>query len=73
MPSKTMLRKYIVVTCRCQMTYSSVLFSVMDYCFNSPCQNNVTCLNLADNYTCACPAQFTGRDCEGWFYTGKST
>ena len=41
----------------------------MDKCYNSPCKNNGTCHNLADNYTCTCPAKFTGRNCEGWFWT----
>lgn len=41
------------------------LFSVMDHCHDKPCQNNGTCINDLDNYSCACPAKFTGKDCEG--------
>ena len=41
------------------------LFSVMDHCHDSPCQNNGTCHNNSKNYTCTCPAEFTGQNCEG--------
>ena len=51
----------------CMYMYVNLyLFPGMDHCFNSPCQNNGTCHNLEDNYTCVCPAVFTGYNCEGW-------
>ena len=41
------------------------VFSVIDYCFNSPCQNEGTCHSISDNYTCDCPGQYTGHSCGG--------
>ena len=38
-------------------------------CNNAPCQNNGTCSNLIDDFSCACPAGYTGRSCA----TGMST
>lgn len=37
----------------------------MDHCYDSPCQNNATCQNQLENYTCTCQAEFTGQNCEG--------
>ena len=48
--------------------FSFFLSSVMDHCYDSPCQNNGTCHNLSDNYTCGCPMEFTGHNCGGLYY-----
>ena len=42
---------------------------MVDHCSESPCQNNGTCLNLANNHTCDCVMGFTGKYCEGLYGT----
>ena len=37
----------------------------MDHCIENPCQNNGSCKNIQNNYTCDCGAQFGGLHCEG--------
>ena len=41
------------------------LFSVMNHCYDSPCQNNGTCHNHLENYICTCLEEFIGQNCEG--------
>ncbi|XP_053381392.1 delta-like protein C isoform X4 [Mercenaria mercenaria] len=36
----------------------------LDRCSTSPCKNNGTCVEVADNYTCRCIDGFKGRNCE---------
>ncbi|XP_053376814.1 delta-like protein C [Mercenaria mercenaria] len=36
----------------------------LDRCNTSPCKNNGTCVEGADNYTCSCTDGFRGRNCE---------
>ncbi|XP_027692243.1 hepatocyte growth factor activator [Vombatus ursinus] len=40
--------------------------SSLDYCASSPCRNGGSCSNSQDftSYHCACPEEFTGKDCE---------
>ena len=59
-----MLTKYVIRTVFIRFNFS-LSFSVMDHCFDSPCQNNGTCHNQLENYTCTCQAEFTGQNCEG--------
>ena len=40
---------------------------VVNHCYDSPCQNNGTCHNQLENYTCSCVKEFTGQNCEGVF------
>lgn len=35
-----------------------------DYCAEDPCQNDGTCVNGDEGYTCECAPGFTGSDCE---------
>ena len=39
----------------------------MDHCYDTPCQNNGSCHNLLDDYSCDCLAEFTGENCQGSF------
>lgn len=36
-----------------------------DECSSSPCLNGGTCTDGINNYTCACPSPFFGRQCQG--------
>lgn len=41
-----------------------VLIAEINNCDSSPCQNNGTCTNRVNNYTCNCIPGFTGGNCE---------
>ncbi|XP_028828696.1 EGF-like repeat and discoidin I-like domain-containing protein 3 isoform X2 [Denticeps clupeoides] len=36
----------------------------MNECESSPCRNGGICTDLVGNYTCVCPAEFMGRNCQ---------
>ena len=36
----------------------------IDYCINHTCANGGSCVDGITNYSCACPAGFTGEHCE---------
>ena len=35
----------------------------VDFCANSPCQNNGTCYNTTGDYVCVCLDSFEGKNC----------
>ena len=47
------------------LSFSSFfLFSDIDECKSSPCQNGAMCVDLTDSYQCTCAAGFSGQNCE---------
>ena len=36
----------------------------VDECSSFPCQNDGSCTDYVDSYTCECQPDFTGEDCE---------
>lgn len=38
--------------------------SVIDECVSDPCSNGATCVDIERGFRCACPAGFTGPDCD---------
>jgi alpha-tubulin suppressor-like RCC1 family protein len=42
----------------------SVNLNIVNYCAPSPCQNGGACANGATGYTCTCPGNFGGTNCE---------
>ena len=64
--------------CTTYILFSSQLYDNMcieyvdiDECDSNPCQNNATCNDGANGYTCTCPAGYTGPDCETGKYVYK--
>ena len=35
-----------------------------DHCYDSPCKNNGTCINLLDGFLCTCLVECTGQNCD---------
>ena len=56
------LAKLVVVT----YTDSFLIFFILDIneCEFFPCENNGTCIDLIDQFTCQCVAGYTGDHCE---------
>ena len=42
----------------------SVCGTNIDECFSSPCQNNATCVDGENSYTCHCLSGYQGSHCE---------
>ena len=47
---------------------SSIFTSCKDLCDPNPCANNGTCTKHNETYTCTCPANFTGKNCDKGMY-----
>ncbi|XP_078669871.1 collagen alpha-6(VI) chain-like [Branchiostoma floridae x Branchiostoma belcheri] len=45
----------------------------IDECASAPCQNGGVCVNGNNQYTCQCPAGFTGTNCQNMVTTPKPT
>uniref|UniRef100_A0A8C7ZF66 Delta-like protein n=1 Tax=Oryzias sinensis TaxID=183150 RepID=A0A8C7ZF66_9TELE len=43
--------------------YTSYCQLDIDYCSQNPCQNGAPCFNRANDYVCACPEDYEGRNC----------
>ena len=41
-----------------------ILYSDIDDCASSPCQNGGTCVDDINSYTCNCDVGYTGENCE---------
>ena len=46
-----------------KMTYREILDG--DDCASNPCAEGATCVDRPFNYTCVCPPNSSGRNCEG--------
>ena len=42
----------------------SLSFADMDDCLSEPCQNQGTCQDAVNSYSCSCVAGFSGRNCQ---------
>ncbi|CAH1153853.1 unnamed protein product [Phaedon cochleariae] len=56
-------------TCRCPKGFTGskehyLCDTEVNLCYSSPCKNNGTCRVREGGYTCVCPANFTGDNCE---------
>lgn len=48
----------------CEATPYILLYIIdIDDCTGSPCQNNGTCLDAVNSYTCTCIDGYAGTDC----------
>ena len=56
------IRKFIH-TCSVMCNYDNHTAPPPNHCESNPCQNDGSCENLSDKYSCHCSARFTGRDC----------
>ncbi|XP_017787025.1 PREDICTED: protocadherin-like wing polarity protein stan isoform X1 [Nicrophorus vespilloides] len=56
-------------TCRCPLGFTGskehyLCDTEVNLCYSAPCQNNGTCRVKEGGYTCVCPPDFTGPNCE---------
>ncbi|XP_030072084.1 delta and Notch-like epidermal growth factor-related receptor [Microcaecilia unicolor] len=59
----------VTFSCDCEAEYVGVFCEEFNACHSTPCQNNGICLDVEQrhdgkNFTCSCPAGFTGEHCE---------
>ena len=48
----------------CKNICGFLLFSDINECASSPCQNEGICNDLVNSYTCTCPPRYKGERCE---------
>ena len=48
-----------------------VFVTAINFCASSPCKNNGTCHNDANDFRCTCPAGWAGETCEISRWTQK--
>ena len=48
----------------CACTRANTIKPGPNRCTPNPCQNNGTCTRLLGDYSCACPADYTGKSCQ---------
>ena len=53
----------VLFHCR-HVLQSTLYFSIVDMCYNSPCTNGGTCSSDYHSYLCDCPSGFDGINCE---------
>ena len=46
------------------MTKIQILYTDIDECAASPCQNGGTCVDGVNSYTCNCEVGYAGKNCE---------
>lgn len=54
---------YIILVVNCYLSFHSghdCEFNV-DECLSNPCQNNGTCMDFTNGFTCQCPAGYVGK------------
>ncbi|XP_018329600.1 protocadherin-like wing polarity protein stan [Agrilus planipennis] len=56
-------------TCRCPNGFTGsrehyLCDTEVNLCYSAPCQNNGTCKRREGGYTCVCPPEYTGINCE---------
>ena len=44
--------------------FHSIFLVVVNYCLSQPCHNGGTCISEFGGYTCECPHDYTGHNCE---------
>ncbi|RDD42227.1 Deleted in malignant brain tumors 1 protein [Trichoplax sp. H2] len=60
-PSNNASKKYY---CRCHDGFRGPVCDQIDYCFNSRCISNATCVNDFSSYACLCPSGYYGAKCD---------
>ena len=55
----------IVCNCSLDDNYTCLYwFTDIDECAENPCQNDGTCMDLVNSYTCICASCYSGDHCE---------
>ena len=52
------------LSCSVQLMFVTMFISDIDECLSNPCQNEATCHNHINSYSCTCKSGFEGTNCE---------